>query len=275
MTASDDAPGQASPYRAAAAPEPPLLEVERIDVFYDDVQVLYGVSFEVRRGEIVTLLGSNGAGKTTTLRAIMGLCAPRVGEIRFRGQSLAQLPAAGRAELGLALVPEGRELWPQLTVLENLELGAYTRRARGNVRRNLSRMFALFPRLEERRRQSAGSLSGGEQQMCAIARALMSEPKLILLDEPSMGLAPVIVAQVLMLDELSLGLAPVLVDQLMQTIAELHRGGMTILLVEQNLRKALAIAERGVIIETGRLRLAGSSAELANNPEIRAAYLGM
>ena len=257
MTASDDAPGQASPYRAAAAPEPPLLEVERIDVFYDDVQVLYGVSFEVRRGEIVTLLGSNGAGKTTTLRAIMGLCAPRVGEIRFRGQSLAQLPAAGRAELGLALVPEGRELWPQLTVLENLELGAYTRRARGNVRRNLSRMFALFPRLEERRRQSAGSLSGGEQQMCAIGRALMSEPTL------------------LMLDELSLGLAPVLVDQLMQTIAELHRGGMTILLVEQNLRKALAIAERGVIIETGRLRLAGSSAELANNPEIRAAYLGM
>jgi branched-chain amino acid transport system ATP-binding protein len=245
-----------SPHRVAPA-EPPLLEVDRIDVFYDDVQVLHRLSLEVRPGEIVTLLGSNGAGKTTTLRAIMGLRPPRAGEVRFRGRSLAGLPAAARAELGLALVPEGRELWPQLTVLENLELGAYTRRARARVRDNLAKMFGLFPRLDERRRQTAGSLSGGEQQMCAIARALMSEPTL------------------LMLDELSLGLAPVLVDQLMETIAELHRGGMTILLVEQNLRKALAIAERGVIIETGRLRLAGTSAELANNPEIRAAYLGM
>jgi branched-chain amino acid transport system ATP-binding protein len=234
-----------------------LLEVDRIDVFYDDVQVLHGLSLEVRRGEIVTLLGSNGAGKTTTLRAIMGLRPPRAGEVRFRGRSLAQLPAAARAELGLALVPEGRELWPQLSVLENLELGAYTRRARGNLRPNLARMFQLFPRLDERRRQAAGSLSGGEQQMCAIARALMSEPEL------------------LMLDELSLGLAPVLVDQLMATITELHAGGMTILLVEQNLRKALAVAQRGVIIETGRLRLAGTSAELTDNPEIRAAYLGM
>ena len=251
------APGDAHPYRAASAAEAPLLEVDRIDVFYDDVQVLHGLSFEVRRGEIVTLLGSNGAGKTTTLRAIMGLRPPRAGEVRFLGQSLAAVPAATRAELGLALVPEGRELWPQLSVLENLELGAYTRRARRNARDNLARMFALFPRLDERRRQAAGSLSGGEQQMCAIARALMSEPAL------------------LMLDELSLGLAPLLVDQLMQTITELHAGGMTILLVEQNLKKALAVAERGVIIETGRLRLAGTSAELADNPEIRAAYLGM
>jgi branched-chain amino acid transport system ATP-binding protein len=234
-----------------------LLEVDRIDVFYDDVQVLYGLSLEVRRGEIVTLLGSNGAGKTTTLRAITGLVPPRAGEIRFRGQSLAGVPASARAELGIALVPEGRELWPQLTVLENLELGAYTRRARRNAASNLARMFALFPRLEERRRQAAGSLSGGEQQMCAIARALMSEPTL------------------LMLDELSLGLAPVLVDQLMQSIAELHRGGATILLVEQNIQKALAIAQRGVIIETGRLRLEGPSAELAGNPEIRSAYLGL
>jgi branched-chain amino acid transport system ATP-binding protein len=250
-------PHAGPPYRTEAEAEPPLLEVQGIDVFYDDVQVLHGLSLEVRRGEMVTLLGSNGAGKTTTLRAIMGLRPPRAGTIRFRGQSLAALPAAARADLGLALVPEGRELWPQLTVLENLELGAYTPRARGNRRVNLQKMFALFPRLDERRRQLAGSLSGGEQQMCAIGRALMSEPTL------------------LMLDELSLGLAPLLVDQLMQTIAELHRGGMTILLVEQNLRKALAIAERGVIIETGRLRLAGTSAELAGNPEIRAAYLGM
>jgi branched-chain amino acid transport system ATP-binding protein len=234
-----------------------LLEVDAIDVFYDDVQVIHELSFEVRRGEIVTLLGSNGAGKTTTLRAIMGLVPPRAGEIRFRGQSLAALPAAGRAELGLALVPEGRELWPQLSVLENLELGAYTARARKNLAANLARMFALFPRLDERRRQTAGSLSGGEQQMCAIARALMSEPSL------------------LMVDELSLGLAPLLVDQLMATVGELHTAGMTILLVEQNLHKALAVAERGVIIETGRLRLAGTSAELAANPDIRAAYLGM
>jgi branched-chain amino acid transport system ATP-binding protein len=242
--------------RSGAGGEP-LLEVDHIEVFYDDVQVLYGLSFEVRRGEIVTLLGSNGAGKTTTLRAITGIVPPRTGEIRFRGKSLAGIPAAARAELGIALVPEGRELWPQLTVLENLELGAYAARARPNARRNLERMFTLFPRLEERQRQAAGSLSGGEQQMCAIGRALMSEPTL------------------LMLDELSLGLAPVLVDQLMQSIAELHRSGVTILLVEQNLKKALAVAQRGVIIETGRLRLEGTSAELADNPEIRAAYLGI
>jgi branched-chain amino acid transport system ATP-binding protein len=234
-----------------------MLEVDHIDVYYDDVQVLHALRFEVRRGEIVALLGSNGAGKTTTLRAITGLRPPRAGEIRFRGLSLAGVPAAARAELGIALVPEGRELWPQLTVLENLELGAYIQRARRNSRQTLQRMFALFPRLEERQRQTAGSLSGGEQQMCAIARALMSEPDL------------------LMLDELSLGLAPVLVDQLMTTIAELHAGGMTILLVEQNLRKALAIAQRGVIIETGRLRLEGPSAELAANPDIRTAYLGI
>jgi branched-chain amino acid transport system ATP-binding protein len=244
------------PSESSSAGEP-LLEIDQIDVFYDDVQVLHGLRLDVRRGEIVTLLGSNGAGKTTTLRAIMGLRPPRAGDIRFCGQPLATVPAAGRAELGIALVPEGRELWPQLTVRENLLLGAYTRRARRNARQTLQRMFALFPRLLERQQQAAGSLSGGEQQMCAIARALMSEPTL------------------LMLDELSLGLAPVLVDQLMQTIAELHAGGMTILLVEQNLRKALAVAERGVIIETGRLRLAGTSAELADNPEVRAAYLGI
>jgi branched-chain amino acid transport system ATP-binding protein len=249
-----------TPYRTAGTVPTtgePMLEVDHIDVFYDDVQVLYGVSLQVRRGEIVTLLGSNGAGKTTTLRAIMGLRPPRGGDVRFRGQSLRSLPAAGRAELGLALVPEGRELWPQLTVLENLLLGAYTRRARPNTRKNLQRMFALFPRLHERQGQAAGSLSGGEQQMCAIARALMCEPTL------------------LMLDELSLGLAPLLVDQLMETISELHKDGMTILLVEQNLRKALGIAQRGVIIETGRLRLEGTSAELADNPEIRSAYLGI
>ena len=235
----------------------PLLELDAIDVSYGDVQVLFGLSLEVREGEVVTLLGSNGAGKTTTLRAISGLRPPRAGEIRYRGRSLATIPASARAELGISLVPEGRELWPQLTVRENLDLGAYGARARPHAASNLERVFAMFPRLEERSRQLAGSLSGGEQQMCAIGRSLMSEPTLLMLDEPS------------------LGLSPLLVDQVMNTITELHAGGMTILLVEQNLRKALQVAQRGTVIETGRVRLEGTSAELAANPEIRAAYLGI
>src|SRR5215475_10769783 len=234
-----------------------MLQLDGIDVHYGDVQVLHGLSLEVREGEIVTLLGSNGAGKTTTLRAISGIRPPRAGDIRFRGRSLVPLPAAARSEMGIALVPEGRELWAQLSVKDNLQLGAYTRRARGAAARNLERMFDMFPRLRERSRQLAGSLSGGEQQMCAIARALMSEPTLLMLDEPS------------------LGLAPLMVDQVMRTIVELHRGGVTILLVEQNLRKALEIAHRGTVIETGRVRLEGTSAELSANPEIRAAYLGI
>jgi branched-chain amino acid transport system ATP-binding protein len=235
----------------------PLLRVDAIDVWYGDVQVLHGLSLEVREGEIVTLLGSNGAGKTTTLRAITGIRPPRAGDVLFRGRSLRATPASARAALGISLVPEGRELWASLTVRENLELGAYHARARARAARNLDRVFALFPRLAERARQLAGSLSGGEQQMCAIGRALMSEPVLLMLDEPS------------------LGLAPILVEQVMRTIAELHREGMTVLLVEQNLRKALEIAHRGTVIETGRVRLEGTSAELAANPEIRAAYLGL
>jgi branched-chain amino acid transport system ATP-binding protein len=235
----------------------PLLQVDAIDVAYGDVQVLYGLSFEVREGEIVTLLGSNGAGKTTTLRAISGLRPPRRGDVRFRGESLLRVPAAARCELGIALVPEGRELWPQLTVRENLELGAYGRTARAAAGRNLARVLAMFPRLAERRRQLAGSLSGGEQQMCAIGRALMSAPKLLMLDEPSLGLAPVVV------------------EQVMHVVSELHASGVTVLLVEQNLRKALAVADRGVVIETGRVRIEGPSAALAANPEIRSAYLGL
>ncbi|HEX9309150.1 MAG TPA: ABC transporter ATP-binding protein [Anaeromyxobacter sp.] len=235
----------------------PLLSVEAIDVFYGDVQVLYGLSLEVHEGEIVTLLGSNGAGKTTTLRAISGLRPLRAGDVKFRGRSLTALPAAARAELGIALVPEGRELWPQLTVRENLELGAYHPRVRAAARRNLDKVFATFPRLRERTSQIAGSLSGGEQQMCAIGRALMSEPTLLMLDEPS------------------LGLAPLLVEQVMRTVADLHATGITVLLVEQNLHKALEIAQRGTVIETGRVRLEGTSAALSANPEIRAAYLGI
>jgi len=235
----------------------PLLRVDDLDVFYGDVQVLYGLGFEVREGEIVTLLGSNGAGKTTALRAISGLRPPRRGDVLFQGRSLAALPAAERAGLGISLVPEGRELWPLLTVRENLELGAYGPRARPHAARNLEKVFALFPLLRERSRQLAGSLSGGEQQMCAIGRSLMSEPVLLMLDEPS------------------LGLSPLLVDQVMSTVAGLHAAGMTILLVEQNLRKALEVADRGLVIETGRVRLEGTSAELSANPDIRAAYLGL
>ncbi len=234
-----------------------LLEVDGIDVAYGDVQVLHGLSFQVREGEIVTLLGSNGAGKPTPRRAITGLRPPRRGDVRFRGASLLGRPASTRVELGIALVPEGRELWPQLTVRENLELGASGRKARRAAARNLARALALFPRLRERSSQLAGSMSGGEQQMCAIGRALMSEPRLLMLDEPSLGLAPIVV------------------DQVFRAIGELHAGGMTVLLVEQNLRKALDIAERGTVIETGRVRLEGTSAELSENPEIRAAYLGM
>ncbi len=235
----------------------PMLSVEGIDVFYGDIQVLYGLSLEVREGEMVTLLGSNGAGKTTTLRAISGLRPPRAGDIKFRGRSLLAMPASSRAELGIALVPEGRELWPMLTVRENLDLGAYHPRVRANAPRNLEKVLEIFPRLRERSGQLAGSLSGGEQQMCAIARALMSEPTFLMLDEPS------------------LGLSPILVDQVMRTVAELHATGITVLLVEQNLTKALEIAQRGTVIETGRVRLEGSSADLAANPEIRAAYLGI
>ena len=234
-----------------------LLEVRDLALAYGDVQVLFGVSLRVDEGEIVTLLGSNGAGKTTTLRAISGLRPPRGGEIRFRGESLLAIPASRRAAMGIALVPEGRELWPLLTVRENLELGAYTESARARAKQNLERVFALFPRLRERHAQFAGSLSGGEQQMCAIGRALMIEPKLLMLDEPS------------------LGLAPILVDQTFQIVRTLHEQGLTVLLVEQNLQKALEVAQRGYVIETGTVKLSGSSPDLLADPAIRSAYLGL
>jgi branched-chain amino acid transport system ATP-binding protein len=234
-----------------------MLEVRAIDAGYGDVQVLSSLSLSVQEKEIVTLLGSNGAGKTTTLRCITGVLAPRGGEVVFRGQPLSNVRASDRAGLGIALVPEGRELWPQLTVRENLELGAYHPRARARVSANLDKVHALFPRLLERKAQLAGSLSGGEQQMCAIGRALMSEPSLLLLDEPSLGLAPIVV------------------EQVFEVIRSLHAGGMTILLVEQNLQAALEIATRGYVIETGRVKLSGAAEELRSDPQIRAAYLGL
>ncbi|TMA42086.1 MAG: ABC transporter ATP-binding protein [Deltaproteobacteria bacterium] len=234
-----------------------MLEVRGISAGYGDVQVLFSLSLSVNEKEIVTLLGSNGAGKTTTLRCICGVVPPRNGEVLFKGESLVRAPAAERAGMGIALVPEGRELWPQLTVRENLELGAYHGRARARSKQNLDRVNTLFPRLLERKSQVAGSLSGGEQQMCAIARALMSEPSLLLLDEPSLGLAPIIV------------------DQMFDVIRQLHSSGMTILLVEQNLAAALEIATRGYVIETGQVKLQGSAEELRSDPKIRSAYLGL
>jgi branched-chain amino acid transport system ATP-binding protein len=234
-----------------------VLDVCSLEVSYGDVQAVFDVSLEVGEGEIVTLLGSNGAGKTTTLRAIAGLLRARGGEIAFEGRSLLATPGSIRAELGIALVPEGRDLWPQLTVEENLRLGAYCRRARPHVHESLRHVFDVFPRLDERRRQLAGSLSGGEQQMCAIGRALMARPRLLMLDEPS------------------LGLSPKLVDQVFATIRQLHLDGLTVLLVEQNLKAALEIADRGYVVETGRVTLSGTSSELRANADVRASYLGV
>jgi branched-chain amino acid transport system ATP-binding protein len=234
-----------------------VFEVKEIDVFYGDAQALYGLSLQVREGEVVTLVGANGAGKTTTLRAISGLRPVARGEITFEGRSLLGVPAHRRAELGIALVPEGRELWPQLTVRENLELGAYGKAARRHLSESLERVYELFPVVKERSRQVAGSMSGGEQQMVAIARALMTRPRLLMFDEPSLGLAPVLVSQVF------------------DTIRRLHTEGLTILLVEQNLKKALEMADRGYVVETGSISIEGAAADLLADPTIRSAYLGV
>jgi branched-chain amino acid transport system ATP-binding protein len=233
-----------------------VLEVKDIDVFYGDAQALYGLSLQVREGEVVTLVGANGAGKTTTLRAISGLLPVARGDIAFEGRSLLEVPAHRRAELGIALVPEGRELWPQLTVRENLELGAYGKAARRRLSESLERVYELFPVVKERSRQVAGSMSGGEQQMVAIARALMTRPRVLMFDEPSLGLAPVVVSQVF------------------DTIRRLHAEGLTILLVEQNLKKALETADRGYVVETGSISIEGAAADLLADPAIRSAYLG-
>lgn len=234
-----------------------MLEVRDIDVFYGDAQALHGVSFEVGEGELVTLVGANGAGKTTTLRAIAGILPAARGDITFEGLSLRKVPAHRRPGMGIALVPEGRELWPQLTVLENLELGAYDKAARTQRGASLDHVYELFPKLKDRARQVAGSMSGGEQQMIAIGRALMSRPRLLMMDEPSLGLAPVIVSQ------------------MFGIIRRLREQGLTILLVEQNLARALEVADRGYVVETGTVSLSGTSAELLANPAVRAAYLGV
>jgi branched-chain amino acid transport system ATP-binding protein len=234
----------------------PLLQIEQLQVHYGSVQALAGISLSVQRGELVTLLGSNGAGKSTTLRAISRLVSASGGQILWHGADLAAVPAHRTLKLGIGHCPEGRRLLNRQSVAFNLELGAYLRRDRDGIAADLERCYGLFPRLAERRQQQAGALSGGEQQMLAIARALMGQPELLMLDEPSLGLAPKLVAEV------------------MAILAELHQGGLTILLVEQNAQAALEIADRGYVLEAGRIQLQDKAAELLKNPQLKAAYLG-
>lgn len=234
----------------------PILELHDVHTYYGPIHALKGVSLEVRGEEIVTLLGANGAGKSTTLRSINGLNRPRSGTIRFEGREITQTPAHEIVRRGIAQSPEGRRLFPRMTVLENLEMGAFQRRDRAGIRDDLERVFSLFPRLHERREQKAGTMSGGEQQMCAIARALMARPRLLLLDEPS------------------LGLAPIFVERIFEIIETINKQGTAILLVEQNALMALEAATRGYVMETGRIVLADSAEALKHNEEVRKTYLG-
>ena len=233
----------------------PILKVSDINVYYGAIHAIKGVSFEVNPGEVVTLIGANGAGKSTTLQTASGLLHSRTGSIEFLGENLMGVPAHKVVAKGLAQVPEGRRVFLQMTVEENLEMGAYTRSG-GDIDADLEKVYAYFPRLMERRRQIAGTLSGGEQQMLAMGRALMSRPKLLMLDEPSMGLAPI------------------LVEQIFKIIQTLHEAGTTILLVEQNAQAALSIADRGYVLETGKIVTSGTGTELLASPEIKKAYLG-
>jgi len=232
-----------------------LLEVQEIHTFYGNIEALKGVSLTVQEGEIVTLIGSNGAGKSTTLRSISGLSPARSGEIRFDGREITRMPPQEIVRLGISQSPEGRRCFARMTVRENLEMGGYLR-ADDEIAQGLERVFDLFPRLQERERQKAGTMSGGEQQMLAIGRALMARPKLMLLDEPSMGIAPI------------------LVERIYETVREINRQGTTILLVEQNANYALGVSTRGYVLETGRVVLTDSTATLRENPDVQKAYLG-
>ncbi len=235
----------------------PLLQLEDIRALYGDFQALFNISFEVQAGEIVTLIGANGAGKTTTLRVISGLLRPERGVVRFEGVDIARLPAHQIVARGISHVPEGRQLFPHMTVEENLHLGAHTRRSRQPQKDMMEEQFEIFPRLKERRRQLAGTLSGGEQQMLAIARGLMARPKLLLLDEPSLGLGPKIAEEVL------------------AKIRQIGQSGVTVLIVEQNVVDGLGISDRGYVVENGAIALQGTSQELLANQQVRAAYLGL
>jgi branched-chain amino acid transport system ATP-binding protein len=233
-----------------------LLAVEGIDVFYGDVQAVRGVSFSVEPGEVVTLIGANGAGKSTTLKTVAGLLAPRRGRIVFDGADVAGSPAHALAARGLVLVPEGRQLWPGMSVLENLRMGAYPRAARAKGDATLEEVFAMFPVLKRRIHQKAGTLSGGEQQMCAIGRGLMAQPRLLLLDEPALGLSPLLVREVF------------------ATLREIRARGVTVLVVEQNVKHALALADRAYVMETGAITLSGRADDLRNDNGVRDRYLG-
>ncbi|PIP89696.1 MAG: ABC transporter ATP-binding protein [Bdellovibrionales bacterium CG12_big_fil_rev_8_21_14_0_65_38_15] len=233
-----------------------ILEIKDLNVHYGSIHAIHGINLKVEEGEIVTLIGSNGAGKTTTLHTISGLLKPTSGSIVFKGEEIQAIPAHKIVAKGLAQSPEGRMVFPDLTVGENLEMGAFLRNDKDGIKADLKKMFTLFPRLEERRKQLAGTLSGGEQQMLAIARAYMAKPKLLLLDEPS------------------LGIAPILVQAIFDAIVEINKSGMTVLLVEQNAYAALKIAHRGYVLTTGEIAMQGPSAELISNEEIRKAYLG-
>ena len=233
-----------------------MLKVENLVVKYGMIEAIKGISFEVNDGEIVTLIGANGAGKTTTLQTISGLLKPVSGSILLEGEDITKIPAHKIVSLGLAQVPEGRRVFSQQTVLENLELGAYYRKDTEGIKEDMKNVFALFPRLEERKHQSAGTLSGGEQQMLAMGRALMAKPKIMLMDEPSMGLSPL------------------LVKEIFRIIESINEQGTTVLLVEQNAKMALSIADRAYVIETGKITLEGTGEELAASEEVRKAYLG-
>jgi branched-chain amino acid transport system ATP-binding protein len=233
-----------------------LLELQDVHTFYGNIEALKGISIEVNEGEIVTLIGSNGAGKSTTLRSISGLTPPREGSIRFAGEEVGETPPQEIVQRGISQAPEGRRIFARMSVRENLELGAYLRRDTEKIEEDLDRVYELFPRLKERERQKAGTMSGGEQQMLAIGRALMADPKLLLLDEPAMGLAPV------------------LVERIYETIVEINEQGTTILLVEQNANFALEVSKRGYVLETGQVALADDAAALRENPEVVRAYLG-
>ena len=233
-----------------------MLEVKNLEVYYGMIQAIKGISFEVNEGEVISLIGANGAGKTTTLHAVTRLIAPRAGQIIFEGKDITKVPGHKLVSMGIAHVPEGRRVFSQLSVYENLKLGAYTRKDKNEIEETLEHIYMRFPRLKERKNQLAGTLSGGEQQMLAMGRALMSRPRIILMDEPSMGLSPIYV------------------NEIFNIIKEVSQSGTTVLLVEQNAKKALSIADRAYVLETGGISLSGKAADLLNDASVKKAYLG-